>query len=470
MKHRFDPAGVFNPGKIVNAPRMNDRSLLRYHRKYQSQQLVSQLAWEDWGDQHTGLQGAVEMCNNNGACRKLNGGVMCPSYRVTGDEKDVTRGRANTLRLALSGQLGKDAITSSAMQDTMKLCVSCKACKRECPTGVDMAKMKLEVLSARYAASGLSLQDRLVSQLPAYAPYAARLAPVVNLRNRWPWLARGLEKVTGFSANRRLPAFTGNWFRETQAQGDGRPVVLLADTFNTWFEPWNLRAAVDVLVAFGYQVHIAGAHRGKRLCCGRTYLSVGNLDKARQVAAEMCDSLYDYVKEGVPVIGLEPSCLLTLRDEHLSLLTGDKPKQVAKQAFLFEEFIAHQVNNKTAVLPSLNPSGKTIKLHGHCHQKAFDLMDSVQQTLSLVPDTKVEPISSSCCGMAGAFGYQKDTEAISRKMAALDLVPAIESAADDALIVAAGTSCRHQIGDCTNRHAMHSAVFLKEALVTSPAQ
>lgn len=469
VKQRFDPDGVFNPGKIVNAPRMNDRKLLRYHQDYQPQQIVAKLHWQDWGDKRSGLQGAVEMCNNNGACRKQKGGVMCPSYRVTGNEKDVTRGRANSLRLALSGQLGENAMSSPGMLDTMRLCVSCKACKRECPTGVDMAKMKLEVLAANREQHGLSLHDKLVSQLPRYAPYAARLAAVANLRNQWPWLARMLQGSTGFSANRQLPAFTKHWFKESATSGQGKPVVLIADTFNTWFEPDNLRAAVEVLVAFGYQVHIAGAHQRRRLCCGRTHLAVGDLDKARNAATTMCNSLYDYAQQNVPIVGLEPSCLLTLRDEHLSLLDGDKPKVVAENAFLFEEFIARQIDIKAPGMPEFNATSATIKVHGHCHQKAFDLMGSVKQTLALIPDASVEVIESGCCGMAGSFGYHTQTESVSRQMAGLDLVPAVNAAPADAAIVAAGTSCRHQIADCTDRQAVHPAQLLQRSLAARNA-
>ncbi len=468
VKNRFDPNGVLNPGKIVNAPRMNERSLLRYHQDYQPQKVESRLSWQDWGDRHSGFQGAVEMCNNNGACRKLKGGAMCPSYRVTRNEKDVTRGRANTLRLALSGQLGDHALASDEMLNTMKLCVSCKACKRECPTGVDMAKMKIEVLAARHTGGNggkqWSLHERLVSQLPAYAPFASRFASISNLRNNNKWLAKAMEGMTGFSASRKLPEFQRKRFTAVGPYGQGHPVVLFTDTFNTWFESENLQAAIEVLVAFGYQVHIAGAAQNKRLCCGRTHLSVGNVEKARELAGDVCDSLYSYVSKGIPVIGLEPSCLLTLRDEHLSLLENNQVKVVADNAFLFEEFIARELDQGALKLPVLKSPGATIKVHGHCHQKSFDLMGTVSQTLNLLPDANVEVIDSGCCGMAGSFGYQTDTELVSRQMAALDLIPAIEASDPETIIVADGTSCRHQIADCAGRTAQHVVQVLRNSL------
>ena len=466
VKNRFDPDGVLNPGKIVDAPRMNDRSLLRYHQDYKPQQIESRLNWLDWGDSKSGFQGAVEMCNNNGACRKLKGGAMCPSYRVTRNEKDVTRGRANTLRLALSGQLGENALASDEMYQTMKLCVSCKACRRECPTGVDMAKMKVEVLAARN--SNPSLHEKLVSQLPAYAPMASRFSTLANLRNKSQWVARAFESATGFSAGRKLPEFQRNRFKAAGPYGQGKPVVLFADTFNTWFESDNLAAAIEVLVAFGYQVHIAGAAQKKPLCCGRTYLSTGTVEKARELAQQVCTHLYDYVSKGIPVVGLEPSCLLTLRDEHLALLDNTQATTVSQNAFLFEEFIARELDSGSLTPPPLKSPGAAIKVHGHCHQKSFDLMDTVSQTLNMLPDTKVEMIDSGCCGMAGSFGYHKETESVSRQMAALDLVPAIESSATDTIIVADGTSCRHQIADCTTRGAQHVVQVLRSSLAVAP--
>ena len=279
VKHRFDPDNVLNPGKIVDTPRMDDRALFRYPPDYRVAELKTALDWSAWPGAGGGFQGAVEMCNNNGACRKLEGGVMCPSFRATRNEKDVTRGRANTLRLAISGQLGPDALSSGEMMETLKLCVSCKACRHECPVGVDMAKMKIEVLAARVARHGLSLRDRLVGYLPRYAGLAARFAPLANVRNHSPLLRKWLEKFAGISAQRTLPIWRRDVFNsdaEAIGPADGREVVLFADTFNRAYERENLDAALRVLVAGGYRVHIPRpADGGRPVCCGRTFLSAG---------------------------------------------------------------------------------------------------------------------------------------------------------------------------------------------------
>ncbi len=464
VKHHFDPDNLFNPGKIVNAPRMNDRSLFRYPPDYKMIEIKPALDWSQWSGASGGLQGAVEMCNNNGACRKMKGGVMCPSYRVTQDEKDVTRGRANTLRLAMSGQLGDEAMGSDEMHDTMKLCVSCKACKRECPTGVDMAKMKIEVLAARARSQGHTLHDRLVAHLPRYAPFAAKLRGLINLRNSSPGFARMLEPITGFAASRPLPSWSASPFTEATDNTNGaNDVVLLADTFNTWFEPEKLRAARIVLQAAGYRVNIADAPGARKLCCGRTYLATGMLKQAKREASRMVEALIPWVEKGVPVVGLEPSCLLTLRDEYPVLIPGSKTEQVASNAFMLEELIMqdHQSDKLKWTLQAPAPQ---VLVHGHCHQKALGAFTAVQQCLSLIPDMKVTVIETSCCGMAGSFGYARDTASTSLQMAELDLLPAVRQADSQTLIIADGTSCRHQIDDGTNRKAIHVAELLAMAL------
>src|SRR5258705_7677679 len=285
IKHRFDPANLLNPGKIIDPPHMDDRSLFRYPPDYRVGEMKTVLDWSAYPGAGGGFQGAIEMCNNNGACRKLEGGVMCPSYRATRNEMDVTRGRANTLRLAISGQLGPEALASDEMMDTLKLCVSCKACRHECPVGVDMAKMKIEVLAARVAKHGLSLRDRLVGFLPHYAGLASRLAPLANWRNNSPLLRRLFEKVAGISAQRALPEWRRGVVRvggEGVGPGGGRVGRLFARTFNPASERENLDAALRVLVAGGYRVHIPKpADGGRPLCCGRTFLSAGLVDHAR---------------------------------------------------------------------------------------------------------------------------------------------------------------------------------------------
>jgi FAD/FMN-containing dehydrogenase/Fe-S oxidoreductase len=467
VKHRFDPDNLLNPGKIVDPPRMDDHSLFRFPPDYRVTEFKTALDWSAWPGAGGGFQGAVEMCNNNGACRKLEGGVMCPSYRATRNEKDVTRGRANTLRLAISGQLGPDALTSDEMMDTLKLCVSCKACRHECPTGVDMAKMKVEVLAARVARHGLSLRDRLVGYLPRYAGLAARFAPLANIRNKSPLLRALFEKFAGISAQRALPAFRRDVFEpgaETFGAVDGREVVLFADTFNRAYERENLDAALRVLVEGGYRVHVPKpSGRGRPLCCGRTFLSAGLVDQARHELDRLVATYAPFAARGVPIVGLEPSCLLTLRDELLSLRSDDDAKSVSAHALLFEEFLVREAEAGRLKLP-LGVIAEKALVHGHCHQKSFGAFKPVEKILRLIPGLNVEVIESSCCGMAGAFGYGADTYQASIDMAELSLLPAVRGADATALIVADGTSCRHQIKDGTRRAALHVAQVLAMSL------
>ncbi|SFI48614.1 FAD-binding and (Fe-S)-binding domain-containing protein [Bradyrhizobium sp. Gha] len=478
IKRRFDPDGVLNPGKIVDAPKMDDRSLFRFKPDYRVGELKTKLDWSGWPGAGGGFQGAVEMCNNNGACRKLEGGVMCPSYRATRNEKDVTRGRANTLRLAISGQLGPDALSSDGMMETLKLCVSCKACRHECPVGVDMAKMKIEVLAARVASHGLTLRDRLVGYLPRYAGLAARFAPLANLRNHSPLLRKLFERFAGISARRALPAFRSDLFAppaEAVGPVDGRELVLFADTFNRIYERENLDAALRVLVAGGYRVHMPKPARGNRpLCCGRTFLSAGLVDEASSELDRLVATFAPFAARGVPIVGLEPSCLLTLRDELASLRKDNDARAVGAHALTFEEFLVREAEAGQLQLP-LGAIADNAVVHGHCHQKSFGAFRPVEQVLRLVPGLAVETIESSCCGMAGAFGYGADTYDASIAMAELSLLPAVRRADQTTLVVADGTSCRHQIRDGAQREALHVARVLAMSLdraktnSTSPA-
>jgi FAD/FMN-containing dehydrogenase/Fe-S oxidoreductase len=461
VKAWMDPGGLLNPGRIVHPPEMDDRSLFRYRPDYAVPERETVFDWPGHVGAGRGLQGAVEMCNNNGACRKLGDGVMCPSYRVTRDERDLTRGRANTLRLAMSGQLGPDAMTSDAMDETMALCVSCKGCRRECPTGVDMAKMKIEVQALRAKRFGLSLRDRLIAHLPRYALWASRLAPVMNLRDRLPGLPWLTERLFGLSAARTLPTWRPAW---RPAQADEAPEVLLfADTFSRHHEPENLRAAETVLRAAGLRVGHAEPPKGRPLCCGRTYLSVGLAEQAKAEMRRTIAAIRPVLERGGHVVGLEPSCILTFRDEAPALLGEEWTAEMGERGMLFEEYL--EMKLKDGLTLPLNPI-KSVKalVHGHCHQKAFNQFGPVQRVLARVPGLKVEPIPSSCCGGAGAFGYQAETAEISRAMDERSLLPRVRAAEADAIIVADGTSCRHQIADGAGREAVHVARVLAESL------
>ena len=509
VKDAFDPDGLFNPGKIVRSERMDDRELLRYKPGYAPLPVETGLDWSEWG----GFDRAVEMCNNNGACRKSDPGVMCPSYRVTMDERHVTRGRANTLRLALTGQLGPDALTSDAMAETMALCVGCKGCRRECPTGVDMARMKIEYLHQRRKRHGPSLRERAIAWLPRHAPAASRLSWLMNLRDRLPGLPAVTERVLGLSAKRTLPQWRADPFRPEEIEnlgtrfargrkdrgfgasrspvraetspgtGTAKPgpacvesdhspttrdagseVALFADTFTTWFEPENARAAVRVLEAAGFRVRAAAPPPGERrpLCCGRTFLAAGLVEEAKRELARTLSALAPFIERGVPIVGLEPSCLLTFRDE--ALVLGFERQAGDARFLLFEELVAGAAAAGTLDLPLRPLAGKRALLHGHCHQKAFGIMPALERTLRLVPGLEVETVASSCCGMAGAFGYEADNYETSMAMGELDLLPAVRAADRGTIIVAGGTSCRHQIADGTGRQARHVANVLEQAL------
>ena len=434
IKSWLDPKGLMNPGKIVNPPRMDDKSLFRFKPGYQANVPPTVLDWSEWG----GFDKAVEMCNNNGHCRKFDAGTMCPSYRATLDEQHLTRGRANTLRLALSNQLGAQG--EEAVKQALDLCVSCKGCKRECPTGVDMARMKVEFLAHFKARHGQSARDRAIGYLPRYAPFAAAIAPLANLASAV------LKSTLGFSPKRQLPKWRTDFFSDAgTADGD---VVLFVDTFNRYFEPENARAALKVLQASGRRVYAP-----KGLCCGRTFLSVGLVDEAKREARNMVDTLGPYVAKGVPIVGLEPSCLFSLRDEFPALGFGG-----LAGGQLFEEFLASNPGSL-----AFKEASRPFLLHGHCHQKAFDVMPAVEKVLKMIPGAQVSTVQTSCCGMAGSFGYEAEHYDVSIRMAELSLLPAVR-ASGNATVVADGTSCRHQIADGTGREAWHVARVLEQAL------
>jgi FAD/FMN-containing dehydrogenase/Fe-S oxidoreductase len=464
IKDLFDPKGLMNPGKIVRPSKMDDRSLFRYKPGYRVERLDTALDWSDWG----GFGPAVEMCNNNGHCRKFDAGTMCPSFRVTRDEQHLTRGRANSLRLAISGQLGPEALTSDAMLETMALCVSCKGCKRECPTGVDMARMKIEFLHQYNKRHGLTLRQRMIAWLPRYAPVASKFAPVLNLRDAIPGLPWLTQKLFGLSAKRSLPRwrFASSFTPSQPAAGKGRgEVVVLVDTFNRYFEPENVQAALDVLHAAGYKVEIAAPRDGSRpLCCGRTFLAAGLVDEARIEAQRTLDALRPIVDRGVPIVGLEPSCLLTLRDEFLVMGLEGEIGPTAERALLFEEFLAGEADAGRLSLDLAPLRARTALLHGHCHQKAFDAMPPVRRVLGMIPGLKVQDVHSGCCGMAGSFGYEAEHFEVSMKMAEQALLPAVRNADPDTIVVADGTSCRHQIHDGARREALHVARVLQMSL------
>jgi FAD/FMN-containing dehydrogenase/Fe-S oxidoreductase len=490
IKTLFDPTNLLNPGKIIDPPKMDDATLFRFQPGYKTIPIKTALDWRVWdvqndpvteettapgsgGDGAQGFGKAVEMCNNNGHCRKFDAGTMCPSYRVTRDESASTRGRANTLRMAVSGQLGSGGIASDEVHEALSLCVSCKGCKRDCPTGVDMARMKIEHLAHYNAKHGVTLKDKLIAYLPNYARTAAAFAPIMNLRNGVPFVANLMERSLGFSAKRSLPAWKSEHFFRRFASKNAqiapqvlseksKEIILFVDTFNAYFNPEIAFDALTVLERAGYQPIVIQKTKA-HLCCGRTFLAAGLVEQAREKLSELVAALVPYAKRGVPIVGLEPSCLFTLRDEALAMHLGEDAERVAKQATLIDTFLAneHKAGKLDAFAKSLKPAAQNVLVHGHCHQKAFAEISPTIALLNLIPNANPALIESSCCGMAGAFGYEAKHYDVSMQMAELSLLPAIRNA-KEAIVVADGTSCRHQIQDGAQREALHVVSVLEQ--------
>jgi len=462
VKRTFDPDSIMNPGKIVDPPRMDDRSLFRYGPDYAPRELPVVLDWtaED------GLLGAVERCNNNGACRKMDPGVMCPSFRVTHDERHSTRGRANALRLALTDQLGSEGLDSPEMADAMSLCISCKACKRECPAGVDMARITLEWQHRSNQNNGISLRDRVFASIPRLAPSIYRVGPLLNAGARTP-----LTRLLGITRQRPLPRWHRTpWHDGEIAPGNDPDVALFVDTFSRWFEPEHARAAQRLLGHGGRTLTAVTAPPGERpLCCGRTYLSAGMIDEARVEARRLLDAVGPLALAGVPIVGLEPSCISALQDELPSLVPGTEARAVADATLPLEDYLNEEWNDgrELPFAPETSEHGGNaarVLVHGHCHQKALGRVDGTLAMLNRIPGLEVDTVDSSCCGMAGSFGYRSEHYDTSMAMGELSLLPAVREAEPGTRIVADGTSCRAQITDGTGRAAVHAAVVLVEAL------
>ena len=459
-KRIFDPKGIMNPGMVVDAGPMTEQ--LRYGASYQVVQLQEHIDFSE----DMGFHRAVEMCNGAGICRKRTTGTMCPSFMVTREEEHSTRGRANMLRAALSGTLPDHKLTDKRMYEAMDLCIECKACKAECPSSVDMAKIKFEFLAQYHDKNGTPLRTRFFGQIPRLTKLTSGfLAPLANWSLRLGITRSILDFVMGISKYRTLPSFAPRpfttWFKQRTVQEGTKPkVVLFNDTFNTYNSPEVAIAATEVLEAAGFEVLLS--NHG---CCGRPMISKGLVDQARKAARQTVDALIPFVKQGIPIVGLEPSCLLSLQDEYLSLLPGDPTvKEVAQSALLFENFIAN-LAEEGKLNVTFSGSSKQVLLHGHCHQKALVGTGAALKALSLPAGYSVSEVDSGCCGMAGSFGYEKEHYTISKAMAERRLLPAVEAADSNTIITAPGFSCRHQIKDGSKRTALHPAQVLREALV-----
>jgi FAD/FMN-containing dehydrogenase/Fe-S oxidoreductase len=456
FKHAFDPKNLMNPGNLVEPPGVTEH--LRYgpdDRTWEPQTLL------DFSGQG-GFAAAVEMCNGVGVCRKKLEGTMCPSYMATRDEEHSTRGRANALRAVLSGRVPASDFTGRRLWEVMDLCLECKACKAECPSNVDMAKLKYEFLAHYHRANGLPLRNRLFGRIERVARLGARLTPLSNLvasSRAHRWL---LERLVGIDRRRPLPAFAREtftrWFarHEAPAAAPRGEVVLFHDTFVTYHVPAVGIAAVGLLEAAGYRVRLVD-----KRCCGRPLISKGMLDEARGHAAWNVERLLPWAERGVAVVGLEPSCLLTLRDEYVDLLRSDGARRVAGQSLLLEEFLARERRNGLAL--SFGGNGRKALLHGHCHQKALAGTAPTAAALRWA-GLEVQEVDAGCCGMAGAFGFEREHYDLSVALGRRRLVPAVEAAGADVVVVAPGISCRQQIEHLTGRRAKHPAEVLWESL------
>lgn len=425
-----------------------------------------------------GFGKAAAVCIGRRTCQRADAkGVMCPSFRATQDSTHSTQHRAAMLRAALDGEQGERPFEDPRLHEALDLCVACKGCKRECPNGVDMALLRTEALAQRWARTPRPLRERLIAGLPRWLPrlrrWRALLNPLLTLRERWPWLARQVQARLGLAAGRSLPRPAAQAFLDgapTGPVGAGpREVVLLVDTFHNQLDPTTAQAALEVLQAIGCRVHVLHPPAGEEpLCCGRSALAVGDVATARAAATRLQRALAPYVERGLPIIGLEPSCLLTLRDEHLALGLGEAAARTARQAWLLEEYLAREFKPGELPWEALPEPSPPVLVHGHCHQKAFGAMKALRKVLGGVPGLQVQFIDSSCCGMAGAFGYEAEHHAISMTMAEAELLPAARAATADTWLLANGTSCRHQILDGAGRQARHLAQLLRAALPATP--
>ena len=461
LKQTWDPQGIMNPGKIIDTPPMTEN--LRYGTAYQPAALATTLDFSP----DSGYAGAVEMCNGMGACRKLDG-TMCPSFMATRDEEHSTRGRANLLRAALSGRMPEGAdgsITDQRLHQALDLCLECKACKAECESGVDMAKLKYEFLSHYQERHGVPLRSRLFANVSGLNKLGSRYAPLSN------WLAgNGIgkalaSKFLGISPQRRQPAFASqsfpDWFARRGNAGHGAKygtVALYNDTFMNYNYPEIGVAAVEVLEAAGYGVELVNGG-----CCGRPMISKGLLAQARDQARSNIADLYAYAERGIPIVGCEPSCLLTLRDEYPEFVADERAAVVAKNSFLIDEFLA---NAQAAGRLDLQFSdlAKQVLFHGHCHQKAIVGTAAALAVLGMPPGYQAELINAGCCGMAGSFGFEKEHYAISMQIGGLSLFPAI-AARPDWEVAVMGVSCRQQVEHGAGRRARHLVEALRDAVV-----
>ena len=458
VKKAFDPKNILNPGKIVDAQSLTEN--LRYGPEYETRTLETFLDFSKEG----GIENAIELCNGNGVCRKKDTGTMCPSYMVTAEEEHSTRGRANALRAVLSGKLHKNEFSSKRMYEVLDLCIACKGCKGECPTNVDMAKLKYEFLYHYHKAHGLPLKDRLFGNIATLNLLGCVFAPVSNwMINSLParWL---FHLLFGIDCRRKIPPFAQRtftrWFKHHKngKLNRGKKVILFNDTFMTYNYPDIGISTVALLEAAGFEVVLP-----EKKCCGRPFLSKGMLKQARDCAQFNVEKLFPLVEQGYQIVGCEPSCILTFRDEYPDLLKDSRVQAVAENSFLIEEFVLQQQHQNSLDL-SFKSAEKKFLLHGHCHLKALVGLEPTLNMLRLIPNAEVEVVDSGCCGMAGAFGFEKEHYQISMAMGRRRLFEAVDAKDENWQIVAPGVSCRQQIEHGTGKVTLHPVEVLTEHL------
>ncbi|MFD1769055.1 FAD-binding and (Fe-S)-binding domain-containing protein [Sphingobacterium suaedae] len=458
----FDPLGIFNAHKIVHAPPMDIS--LRYDKTTDGEAIKT---YFDFSKQENILR-LAEKCSGSGDCRKteITGGTMCPSFMATRDEKDTTRARANMLRQFLTNSTKKNRFDHEEIKEVMDLCLSCKACKSECPSSVDVAKMKAEFLQHYYDAHGASFRSSLIAHFTKSQRLGSYVAPFYNFVVNTPLLANVVKSISGFARERSLPRvhFTtlSTWANRQSRRENNRRVYLFSDEFTEYNDTSIGITAYKLLTALGYDVVIP-----KHVESGRTFLSKGFVKKAQKIAQQNIDLLKDLITEDTPLLGIEPSAILTLRDEYIDLVASDqkaKARKLAENTLTIDEFLVHEIESGRIQEEQFTKEPKFIKLHGHCYQKAYHLVGFTQKILSFPRHYSVEVIPSGCCGMAGSFGYEKEHYDISMKIAELVLLPAVRKTSQDTLIAAAGTSCRHQIKDGAKRVSFHPVEILYNAL------
>jgi len=469
VKRLFDPSGLMNPGKVTATPSPIEN--LRYGPDYPGTHVPS---FQDFSREEQiaeapgqGFLAAAEMCNGSGVCRKTLTGTMCPSFMATRDEEHSTRGRSNALRLALTGQLGEGALTSDRMWEVMDLCLMCKGCKAECPSNVDVAKLKVEFLAHYYSQHRPKPGTVLLAHVAKLNRIGSLTAPLSNWLARAPGVRSLIEVLTGIDARRSLPQFVRRNFRswfgrhtpDAQAGSVGR-VVLLDDCLTSYCEPEINQSAVELLERAGYSVQLAGLE-----CCGRPFISKGLVEKGKALARRNVERLAEIADAGIPILGAEPSCLLTLVDEYPDLFPSEATRRVRGNAFLVDAWLARNLQEAQSRL-EFRSLADPVRLHGHCQQKALVGTSGMKQALGLVPGIELQEIDSGCCGMAGSFGY--DHFELSQAIGERSLFPAVRNRPERGIVVAPGFSCRHQIADGTGLEAIHPIVMLRRQLRNPP--